>query len=385
LYLDELDFTSESEPEAPEVTPTPTTIPINNNTGSLVIHEGRAVAELGSNQSMITVSLEQIGDRSLEVKSGDAIFTISPAVIRALKQRAGITDGANLEVQLSPLTDLATNAPVVEGKAQVAVAGQVYELSIILKQLDGSTYRAEQVSGGVEITLPYTSGFDSELLGVYYFNEITKQWEYIGGTVDRVTNTVKVKLQHLHSKYAVLEYKKSFDDVPATHWASRILQVLSARHIVNGVSDNLFQPTGDTTRAEFVALLVRALNLEAVEEVKEFKDVRSDAWYAGSVQAAVKSGIVSGISADLFAPDAQITRVEMAVLIARALRLKTDSSASEEFADAKDIPVWALSYVTALKKADLIQGRGQNQFKPLATATRAEAAKLILDVMNNMK
>ncbi|CAK4869411.1 unnamed protein product [Aphanomyces euteiches] len=213
---------------------------------------------------------------------------------------------------------------------------------------------------------------------------MSKQWEYVGGEVNNGAKTLTVKLQHL-SKYAVMEYSKTFSDVPATHWASRTLQILAAKHIVNGISDSLFQPGGDTTRAEFVALLVRALNLEVSDEVKVFKDVKLDAWYAGSVQAAVKAGIVSGVSADLFAPNAQITRAEMAVLIARALGLKDDVSTNDEFADSKDIPVWAMPYVAALKTASLIQGREHNLFQPQAKATRAEAAKLILTVVNYLK
>nr|WP_306220736.1 S-layer homology domain-containing protein [Cohnella sp. WQ 127256] len=122
-----------------------------------------------------------------------------------------------------------------------------------------------------------------------------------------------------------MEFNKRFSDVPVTHWAARALQVLAVKHVVYGVS------------------------------------------------------------VDLFAPNAPITRAEMTVLIARALGLKDDANVNAEFADSKDIPVWAKSSVAALKQMGIIQGREQNRFYPQANATRAEAAKLILEVINQLK
>ncbi|BBI31549.1 FN3 associated domain-containing protein [Cohnella abietis] len=368
-----------------------TTTPTDNsgggnqgNTNVVTVENGKAVVKLDSKQTTISVPLIEIGDRPLQVQAGSVIVNIDQVLLSALRKQAGVEAGTTIEVQIKPVSETGgTNASPQGAAAHIKVAGQVYEISILLKKSDGSTIEVKQVNGSVEITLPYDAkGVDEELLGIYYYNETTKQWEYVGGQLNSSAQTLTVKLQHL-SKYAVLEFNKMFSDVPATHWAARTLQVLAAKHVVNGVSDSLFQPEGDTTRAEFVALLVRALNLPASEEVKVFKDVKSDEWYAGSVQATVKAGIVSGVSVDRFAPNAPITRAEMAVLIARALGLKDDANVNAGFADSEDIPVWAVPAAAALKQLGIIQGKGQNRFDPKANATRAEAAKLILAVINH--
>ncbi|BBI31560.1 S-layer homology domain-containing protein [Cohnella abietis] len=356
----------------------------NTATSVVTVENGKAIAKLGKDQSLLSVPFASIGELPLQVQAGSVIVNVDRELLKTWNNQVGNEVGTAIEVLIKPVSEAGDRISTQGAATQITIAGQVYEISIKLKKADGSAIEITQVTGGVEITLPYdANGVDAELLGIYYYNEKTKLWEYVGGKVNSPAKTLTVKLQHL-SKYAVVEYNKTFSDMLATHWASRIVKVLSAKHIVNGVSDQLFQPAGETTRAEFVSLLVRALNLEVTVDEQMFKDVKLDAWYAGSVQAASKAGIVSGISADLFAPNAPITRAEMTVLVARALALKAEAGEMAEFADSKDIPVWATSSVVALKKAGLIDGKGNNLFYPQANATRAEAAKFILGVMNHL-
>ncbi|WP_138755524.1 S-layer homology domain-containing protein [Paenibacillus sinopodophylli] len=389
-YIDQLDFAAVNgtppTPSPSPTTPTPTPTPTSNNgnkTSRFVVDEGKVIVEFGSNETIFSVPMEKVGNLPVQVKSGAAVFTISPAVLSRLSEQAGAASGAILEVQMLPVVDSnISNSPVLGGKARVVVAGRIYELSITLTKLDGTVYTAEQVSGDVEISLPFTTGLDQDLLGIYFYNESTKQWEYVGGTVDKVTDTIKVQLKHL-SKYAVLEYKKTFEDVPAAHWAARTLQVLAAKHLVTGVTETIFKPATLTTRAEFTALLVRALDLEPSDIATGFKDVKADSWYAKSLQAAVAAGIVTGISEDSFGPNQPITRAEIAVLMGRALKLTGNTASGDLFSDTQEIPSWAVSYVRELKLAGLVQGRTNNRFEPQEKATRAEAATFIFAIIKD--
>ncbi|MFX7329385.1 hypothetical protein ABTI69_21580, partial [Acinetobacter baumannii] len=83
---------------------------------------------------------------------------------------------------------------------------------------------------------PYEAGADESVLGVYYFNENTKAWEYVGGTLDKSGKRITVQLSHF-SIYGVLEYHKTFADVPAGHWASAAIRALAAKHVASGVSE----------------------------------------------------------------------------------------------------------------------------------------------------
>src|SRR5690606_10016646 len=101
-----------------------------------------------------------------------------------------------------------------------------------------------------------------------------------------------------------------------------------------------------------------------------------------------EAGIVSGRGDGTFAPEAVITREEMAVLVMRAFEAKMNQQIAGEayedssFADQASISAWAERYVQAAAELGLIQGRGNNQFAPKANASRAESALIIYRLIN---
>jgi len=286
-------------------------------------------------------------------------------------------------VTMSPIMDSdILSAPISGSKATVKISGEVYDFEVKLLTADNREIVTGIVSGGITLSLPYDSGqVDQKLLGIYYYDKTQKQWEYVGGDIDEINNQVKVTLQHL-SVYSVMEYNRTFSDVKEAYWAKRVLQILAAKHIVNGVDASRFNPEGKTTRAEFVTLLANALNLESGGANNPFIDVKTDAWYADSVAAATKAGIASGISANRFDPDKLISRAEMVAMIVRSAGIQPKSETTVGYADARDIPGWALPYVAAAEEANLARGRGSNLFAPRSKATRAEAAQLVYNLLN---
>lgn len=109
-----------------------------------------------------------------------------------------------------------------------------------------------------------------------------------------------------------------FEDVPADAYYHDAVVWAFHRGIIKGISENEFGPDRSCTRAEFVAMLHRisaAITPSAIG--LPFEDVPADAWFAGAVAWAYKSGIVNGVSADTFAPCAPVKRCEMIALIHR--------------------------------------------------------------------
>ncbi|MNC66587.1 S-layer protein precursor [compost metagenome] len=92
-------------------------------------------------------------------------------------------------------------------------------------------------------------------------------------------------------------------------------------------------------------------------------------------------GIISGYTDDTFRSTGKISRVEMTVMLVRALGLPLDSKSSLTFADATQVPAWAVPYIAAAQEAGLVKGTGGNRFNPKAEATRAEVVTLILSAM----
>jgi len=106
-----------------------------------------------------------------------------------------------------------------------------------------------------------------------------------------------------------------------------------------------------------------------------FTDVPAGAWYAPFVAAAVQAGIAQGVTPTTFAPNAPVTRQQMAVLLARALKLT--QTATLHFSDAAQIDNWARTAVGEDVAAGYLAGFPDGTFQPLASTTRAQAAKVL--------
>ncbi|WP_145050445.1 5'-nucleotidase C-terminal domain-containing protein [Paenibacillus xylanexedens] len=165
----------------------------------------------------------------------------------------------------------------------------------------------------------------------------------------------------------------------ASHWASAAIQQAISRGIVNGYQDGNFRPNASATRAEFIVMLARAFNLPASNKALTFKDAAGiPAWAQSFIAQAVDQGIISGYTDDTFRSSGKVSRVEMTVMLVRALGLPVDSSSTLSFADADQVPTWAVPYIAAAYEAGLVKGTGKNRFNPLAEATRAEVVTLLM-------
>lgn len=166
-----------------------------------------------------------------------------------------------------------------------------------------------------------------------------------------------------------------FSDVPSGYWAARDIALLAASHVITGFPNGTFAPTVPVTRAEFVKMLTSVLRLPPSEGSTPFADVPSSAWYAPYVGAAVAAGLVTGVTPTAFGPNDPVTREEMAVMLARAFKLKHTTHLT--FVDGEQIAPWALPSVEAVVAAGYVEGFPNGSFQPLAPMTRADAAKVL--------
>lgn len=184
-----------------------------------------------------------------------------------------------------------------------------------------------------------------------------------------------------------------FPDVPADHWARPDLEAMAARNIVRGDQEGRFNPDANVTRAEVAALLVCTLGLEHVTPSEpSFGDVATADWFFADVETAAAAGLIQG-HAGQFRPRDQISRQEVAVILARALRERdAASSVRAETAEAlrtalapetaeavlcglsdrASIAAWAEADVVLVYHLGLMDGRSETSFEPTAPATRLE-------------
>nr|WP_275446168.1 S-layer homology domain-containing protein [Paenibacillus sp. ACRSA] len=242
----------------------------------------------------------------------------------------------------------------------------------------------------ISFTLDLSSLKDNEKPVVFYYEEAKKEWVRVGGTVSG--NSITVEVDHF-TKFAVFAVadaplpttedttKVSFSDITG-HWAeARIKQAVSAG-IVGGYPDHTFKPGRTVTRAEFAVMLMNALGPQGAGAALAFTDkALIGAWAQQSIAQAVNAGIITGYEDGSFRPNAEITRAEMATMIAKALGLTDRTTETSGFADDQDIPDWARGAVAIIKNLGIIEGKGANQFAPGDKTTRAEAVSVLLKML----
>jgi len=112
-----------------------------------------------------------------------------------------------------------------------------------------------------------------------------------------------------------------------------------------------------------------------------FSDVAKDAWYYPYIKAAVSKGIILGKEDGSFGVGEKVTRQDMAVMLCRALMLENENT-DYVFADDDNISEYAKTAVYAMKAKNVISGFEDGTFKPLDSATRAQAAVMIQKAFN---
>ena len=170
----------------------------------------------------------------------------------------------------------------------------------------------------------------------------------------------------------------AFGDIENVSWAKEAILGLYERNIVSGKAEKVFAPNDYITRAEFIAMVMRARGIEVVPATEKlFVDVDTDKWYADVVNTAKVNGIISGDENNNFNPEKQITRQDMSIIVARALGYISDGAKYAPFGDLETIDNYALEYVVYLYEKELLSGNEEGLFLPKNNTRRSEAAVLI--------
>ncbi|MGG1555151.1 S-layer homology domain-containing protein [Paenibacillus ferrarius] len=264
----------------------------------------------------------------------------------------------------------------------------VIEVSL---QSGGQTIPWNNSRAEVTVIMPYTPSAEElrnpEHLTVWYLDDHGNIIAVPNGRYDSATGSVTFKTTHF-SKYAVVYVNKTFQDLASTQWARNPIEVLAAKGIVNGVSETEFGPAHVITRADFLVLLTRTLELRG-DLGAAFGDMPEQAYYNEPLRLARGLGITEGTGDNAFHPLEPITREDMMVLTARALQAAhasvaadaNDMASLQAFSDRGDISAYAVKSVAALVRAGLVQGYDQ-AIHPQATTTRAETAMLMYNLYN---
>lgn len=328
--------------------------------------------------------------------SGNAQVTLLPEAVAEMKDKGieNIIIKSKIGAQVSlPLKDL-TGKVSVNFKKDLPIAGGDGRISVDAPVYTFTLYINDQIV----TTLPWSAVLTLQIPQLYPYSEenakrhleLSKLSAYIFDQGNRwvplVTDyhvsqgflTFKVKGSGVYSGFVS---NKAFSDVGADYWGKKPVEFLYAKGIVNGVSENLFEPERNITRAEFAKLLVKTFELEDPTATINFTDVKATDWFYKNVAVAYKFGLVKGVSETSFEPNRSITREEMVTMIVRALNVKQNSVSKgnvlSQYSDLNEVSDWAREAMEIAVQRGIIQGTSTTTLSPKETATRAMAAAMI--------
>lgn len=294
-----------------------------------------------------------------------------------------------------PGTNLPANVGLYAGRADSSGLNEsikagignhpVIELGI---QAGGEVIAWSNLNAPVTVSIPYKPTaeelLDPEHIVVWSLDGNGQVTPVPNGKYDPKTGQVTFMATH-SGTYAAAFVKKTFDDITSLDWAAKQIEVLASKSIINGISDRQFDPDRQVSRADFLLLLIRVLELQGTSGSR-FADVQEDDYYNEALRIARGMGIVQGSGDNTFNPQASITREDMIVMAQRALKAAkqtsggtTAASQSAVFADMAEVSDYARDSVVELSKMGLIHGDGYG-IHPKNLTTRAEAAVLIYNI-----
>ena len=192
-------------------------------------------------------------------------------------------------------------------------------------------------------------------------------------------------------KTNILNPDKTFADI-VSHKDKAAIDALASRGIINGKSENIFDPEGKISRAEFATIITRGLNLEQKSN-DVFSDVTKKDWFYDYVSTAYSYGIIRGVSDNEFNPYGIITREEASVMVTRTAKLcgldtymdtiaVRDSLAQfNDYVKASDWSRESLAFCYSKKILD----DSVMDINPLESVTRAEMASMLYNMLSLAK
>lgn len=171
---------------------------------------------------------------------------------------------------------------------------------------------------------------------------------------------------------------EEFADMP-NGWSREVVASAVENGLLRG-SDGKLDPTGLLTRAQLATVIVRAFGATAEADLLGFTDVKAEDWYYSALAKAKGMAVMNGTSGSTMSPDRPISRQEVFVLLARALKLADGKAETlNAFKDAESVGAWAVGGTAAMVSAGYVSG-SDGYLLPTANITREQFAQILYNI-----
>ncbi len=339
-------------------------------------------------------SVSRMDDKNalLEVITQNVIYNLPASQINIDEVSSGFGENVNPEdIKISINIDV----PSEETVRLVQDAADSYNLMLLVEPVEFTItceYRGQSVevstfNAYVERLIAIPEGVDpATVTTAAVLSDDGKSFTQVPTVIVWIDGKAYAKFSSLsNSVYALVYNKVEFSDV-SNHWAKDIINDMGSRMIINGIGNGSFNPERNITRAEFAAIICRALGLKGKTDSGRFKDITATDWYSSHIETAASYGIINGYSDGTFRPNEAITREQAMAMVYRAMKMTglapelSDSAISslvDIFRDGSTVSEYARLGVAACLETGVINGRGAGMIAPRDCITRVETAVIL--------
>ena len=345
-----------------------------------------------------TVKNMESKDAVLEIKTGQVTYTLPASQINI----DAVSEQIGKQVELKDITvSVKISEPAADTVKIVEDTANKNNYQIIVKPIEfeitcssgSKTVEVSRFNAYVERMIAIPEGVDPSKITTGVILNSDGTFSHVPTVITMIDGKYYAKINSLtNSTYSVIYSPKTFKDI-GKHWAEKNVNDMASRLVVSGIGDDKFEPDRDITRAEFAAIVVRALGLMSSGTGKDaFIDVMKKNWYYDAVSIAYEYGITSGYENGKFWPDDKITREQAMTMIARAMKITgskvelADGEADKlltSFTDAYSAAEYAKANIASCVKAGIVSGRSGKLIAPKDNITRAEVAVIVQRLLQN--
>ena len=326
------------------------------------------------------------------IENQSQTIVIKPEITRDVtKAQVSIPAATVSRIQSETKAALTVSTPIADatiphaaldtlGRAggDVNVAAEQVGRSVVLTLTAGGE-AVEQVPGGLTLTVPAENagpGTVAVLVHADGTRETLQRSMVEDGKMSIPLNG--------SATVEIVDNSKAFADVPPTNWAAEAVTFASARELFSGTSETTFSPDQTMSRGMLATVLYRLEGQPDQALTSAYSDVNSEAWYADSIAWAAENGIVNGYGDGQFGPNDSVTREQFVVMLWRYVGSPEASGHNLDFADADQVNSYAMEALCWAVENGVLSGNGSGQLIPGGTATRAEAAQMLKNFMENI-
>lgn len=305
-----------------------------------------------------------------------AEVSIPSSTVRQIQSETNASLTVSTPIADATISREALNTLSSAGGGVSVAAEQAGQAVVLTLTADGET--VEDVPGGVTLTVPAEDAGPGTV-AVLVNDDGTREIIQRSMAEDGKMN---IPLDG-SATVEIVDNSKSFDDVPSTSWASEAITFASARELFGGTSETTFSPDQTMSRAMVATVLYRLEGQPDQTAASAYSDVGDDDWYADGVAWAAENGIVNGYGDGQFGPNDSVTREQFIVMLWRYVGSPEANDHGLSFTDADQVNSYALEALCWAVENGVLSGNDSGQLVPGGTATRAEAAQMLKNFLEN--